>query len=113
MNSRGSNNNVWAVSGTFNQRMEWWWKFQLPETFFNDRSKTFESIKKATEIASSFSPIDIAQIVSIENNDGLSTNEISSELVEILEKKYDKKIILFLDDYQFVDSVTNELLVIY
>lgn len=85
--------------------------FQLPETFFNDRSKTFESIKKATEIASSFSPIDIAQIVSIENNDGLSTNEISSELVEILEKKYDKKIILFLDDYQFVDSVTNELLV--
>ena len=85
--------------------------FKLPETFFNDRSKTFESIKKATEIASSFSPIDIAQIVSIENNDGISTNEISSELVEILEKKHDKKIILFLDDYQFVDSVTNELLV--
>ena len=64
----------------------------FPETFFNDRSKTFDNIKKATEIASNFSPIDIGQIVSIENNDGLSTNEISSELVEILEKNMIRKL---------------------
>ena len=83
----------------------------FPETFFNDRSQTFNNIKKATELASNFSPIDIGQIVSIENNDGMSINEISSELIEILEKKCNSKIILFLDDYQFVDSATNELLI--
>ena len=41
----------------------------------------------------------------------MSINEISSELIEILEKKCNSKIILFLDDYQFVDSATNELLI--
>ena len=84
--------------------------------FFSDRSVTFNSLKKVATMASAAAPIDLGEIISIDDNQGLSVNEISGELIEVLMDKLEndssnKKAILILDDYQWLDSATNELLV--
>ncbi|MDG1720065.1 MAG: ATP-binding protein, partial [Bacteroidia bacterium] len=90
--------------------------YQIEKGFFSDRSVTFNSLKKVATIASKAGPIDLGEIISIDDNDGLSVNEISGELIELLvdrakiNKDDDKKFVLILDDYQWVDSATNELL---
>ena len=90
--------------------------YQVEKGFFSDRSVTFNSLQKVATLASQAAPIDLGEIISIDDNDGLSVNEISGELIECLidrakiNKDEDKKFILILDDYQWVDSATNELL---
>ena len=89
--------------------------YRLEKGFFSDRSVTFNSLKKVANIASAAAPIDLGEIISIDDNEGLSVNEISGELVEFLIDKLsnediNRKIVLILDDYQWVDSATNELL---
>ena len=84
--------------------------------FFSDRSVTFNSLKKVATMASAAAPIDLGEIISIDDNQGLSVNEISGELIEVLMDKLEndssnKKAVLILDDYQWIDSATNELLV--
>ena len=84
--------------------------------FFSDRSVTFNSLKKVATMASAAAPIDLGEIISIDDNQGLSVNEISGELIEVLMDKLNnepnnKKAVLILDDYQWLDSATNELLV--
>lgn len=90
--------------------------YQIEKGFFSDRSVTFNSLKKVATIASKAGPIDLGEFISIDDNDGLSVNEISGELLEFLvdqakiNKDDNKKFVLILDDYQWVDSATNELL---
>ena len=90
--------------------------YQIEKGFFSDRSVTFNSLQKVASMASKAGPIDLGEIISIDDNDGLSVNEISGELIELLvdrakiNKDDDKKFVLILDDYQWVDSATNELL---
>lgn len=83
--------------------------------FFSDRSVTFNSLKKVATMASAAAPIDLGEIISIDDNQGLSVNEISGELIEVLMDKLEndssnKKAILILDDYQWLDSATSELI---
>lgn len=86
-------------------------KYKLDKGFFTDRSKTFNAIKKVASIASASAPINLGELISIDDNQNLSVDEISGELIDILiEFSINKKIILFLDDFQWVDSATNELL---
>ena len=90
--------------------------YKLDKGFFSDRSVTFNSLKSIATIASKAGPIDLGEIISIDDNEGLSVNEISGELIEFLldalqKEKLNKKIVLVLDDYQWVDSATNELLI--
>ena len=89
--------------------------YRLEKGFFNDRSVTFNSLKKVATIASKAAPIDLGEIISIDDNQGLSVSEISGELIEVLMNKLnleenEKKAVLVLDDYQWLDSGTNELL---
>jgi hypothetical protein len=87
-------------------------KYQLDKGFFSDRSKTFQAMKKVASIASTSSPIDFGELISIDDNQNLSVEEISGELIEILtEFSEDKKMILFLDDFQWIDAATSDLLI--
>jgi len=53
-------------------------------------------MKKVASIASTSSPIDFGELISIDDNQNLSVEEISGELIEILtEFSEDKKMILF------------------
>jgi hypothetical protein len=90
--------------------------YTFEKGFFSDRSVTFNSLKKVATLASAAAPIDLGEIISIDDNQGLSVNEISGELIEVLMDKLgneteNKKAVLILDDYQWIDSATNELLV--
>jgi len=87
-------------------------KYRLDKNFFNDRSKTFKNFKKVADIAMSSAPLDLGEIISIDDNQNLSLNEISTDLVNtLLEFSESKFIIVVLDDYQWVDSETNDLLI--
>jgi hypothetical protein len=86
-------------------------KYRLDKGFFNDRSTTFKAFKKVADIASTAGPIDLGSIISIDDNESLSVNEISGELLNFLiENSHDKNMVLILEDYQWVDIASNDLL---
>lgn len=88
--------------------------FKLDKGFFKNRTATFEAFSKVASIATSGAPIDLGSIISIDDNNSLSVDEIANELLELLinySLKSDKKIIIVLDDYQWVDDASQELLV--
>ena len=85
------------------------------QRFFSDRSVTFNSISKVANLASSAAPIDLGDIISIDDNQGLSVNEISGELIEFLidklnQESEDKRLLIVLDDCQWADLATIELI---
>ena len=88
--------------------------FKLDKGFFKNRTATFEAFSKVASIATSGAPIDLGSIISIDDNNSLSVDEIANELLELLinySLKSDKKIIIVLDDYQWVDDASHELLI--
>ena len=86
--------------------------YRLDKNFFNDRSKTFNAFKKVADIAMTSAPLDLGEIISIDDNQNLSLDEISTDLINtLLEFSKSKSIVIILDDYQWVDDETNELLI--
>ncbi|MBT7622917.1 MAG: AAA family ATPase [Flavobacteriaceae bacterium] len=83
----------------------------LDEEFFSDRSTAFSAIIKFTKTALDSAPINLGEIITVENNESLSVNEISNELVDYLINEVNEKCVIIIDEYQWVDKATNELIV--
>ena len=88
----------------------------LPKGFFVDRSGLGKNLSKAVSMVGSAAPIDVGAVLNIED-DGASRSlqEISSELIEQLISRINdhglEKQILIIDDCQWMDQGTEELLV--
>ena len=83
----------------------------LDPEFFSDRSTTFNTLSKVTKTALDTAPINLGELITVDNNDSISVNEISNELVDLLISEINERCVIVLDDYQWVDKATNELLV--
>ena len=94
-------------------------KGRLEKGFFTDRSQISKGLTNILATAGSVGPVDLSNVLSVEDNTSRSVTEIVVELADILidrlinhpEKK--KKVILIIDDYHKVDSSTAELLVAF
>lgn len=90
----------------------------LPKGFFVDRSGLGKNLSKAVSMVGSASPIDVGAVLNIEDDGATrSLQEISSELIEQLITRFTEhklqKQILIIDDCQWMDQGTEELLVAF
>jgi hypothetical protein len=88
----------------------------LPKGFFSDRSSISKNLNKVVKVAGSAAPIDVSNVLTLEDEGSArSIQEIVSELIEVLLKREtDNSLdaqVLIIDDFQWVDSSTKELLV--
>jgi hypothetical protein len=87
----------------------------LPKGFFVDRSGLSRNISKVVKLAGSAAPVDIGSVLSVEEDgSNRSVQEISSELLDILIQRRNEsdlsRQILIIDDCQWMDQGTQELL---
>lgn len=90
----------------------------LPKGFFVDRSGIGKNLSKAVSMVGSASPIDVGAVLNIEGDGATrSLQEISSELIEQLITRFTEhnlqKQILIIDDCQWMDQGTEELLLAF
>lgn len=94
-------------------------KGRLEKGFFTDRSQISKGLANILSTAGSLGPVDLSNVLSVEDNTSRSIKEIVNELLDILIDRFinhadtKKKVILVIDDYQKVDSSTTELLVAF
>ena len=92
------------------------YELRLDKGFFTNRTKTFDAMTKVVQVASASAPIDLGSLISIDDNESLSVSEISGELLNIIigyAESHRKKMVIILDDFQWVDEATNELLLAF
>jgi len=86
----------------------------LPNGFFSDRSQLSKAFGKVVSQASSVAPVDLANLLSVEDESSRSVDEIISELIDSLISKYidedHKKVVLVFDDFHWIDEATLDLL---
>ena len=86
----------------------------LPQGFFTDRSQLSKAFGKVVSQAGSVAPVDLASLLSVEDESSRSIDEIVSELLESLINQYidedQNKIVLVIDDFHWIDSASQELL---
>ena len=86
----------------------------LPQGFFTDRSQLSKAFGKVVSQAGAVAPVDLASLLSVEDESSRSLDEIVSELLDSLINQYideeQNKIVLVIDDFHWIDSASYELL---
>lgn len=82
--------------------------------FFEDRTTISKAFNEVVSKAGSIAPLDLTQVLSIEDSNARTQDEIASELVDIIVSRYltseSNIIVLALDDIHFIDALSLELL---
>lgn len=86
----------------------------LPQGFFTDRSQLSKAFGKVVSQTGFVTSVDLASLISVEDESSRSLDEIVSELLDSLINQYidedRNKIVLVIDDFHWIDSASYELL---
>ena len=86
----------------------------LPQGFFTDRSQLSKAFGTVISHAGSVAPVDIANLLSIEDESSRSIQEIVSELLDALITQYLdsslSKIVIVIDDFHWIDQASMDVL---
>lgn len=86
----------------------------LPKGFFADRGGIGRGLSKVVKMVGAAAPVDIGAMLSVEEGSGRSVKEIAAELVDLLVARLDElqvqRHVLIIDDCQWMDQGTLELL---
>ena len=86
---------------------------KLPQGFFTDRSQLSKAFGKVLNQAGSLAPVDLAGLLSVDDEASRSVSEIVSELIESLISRYIDddhcKVVIVIDDFHWIDDSSYEL----
>lgn len=87
---------------------------KLPQGFFTDRSQLSKAFGKVLNQAGAVAPVDLAGLLSVEDETSRSVSEIVSELLDSLISRYvdedQSKVVLVIDDFHWIDDSSFDLI---
>ncbi len=86
----------------------------VAEGFFADRTRISKAFNEVMSRAGSVAPVDLTQMLSIDDDSARTHDEIANELLDIILNRYlsskPKMIVFVIDDIHFIDTSSLELL---
>lgn len=86
----------------------------VPEGFFADRTRISKAFNEVMSRAGSVAPVDLTQMLSIDDDSARTQDEIANELLDIIINRYlslkANVVVLVIDDIHFIDASSLELL---